>query len=155
MKTIRELYAEVMADESLRREYMAAEESGREEEFMRAHGCAATAEELAQFIENAGGDDFGGRASGELSDDELDDIAAGRKCGTLYKNGRPRVLPSNMCEKWTCYLCGSGAGKRHDRAKHTISPEDGVNIIVSVKERCSECEHYFGGLCMNPARYNN
>ena len=153
MKTLDELYREVMADGALLQEYLSAAENGGVEDFLKAHECAATAQELAEFIN--GGCGSGDEPRGELSDDELDDVAAGRKCGTLYKNGRPRVLPSNMCEKWTCYLCGSGAGKRHDRAKHTISPEDGVNIIVSVKERCSECEHYFGGLCMNPARYNN
>ncbi len=148
MKTLEELYIEVKADGALMQEYKAACDNGKVAEFLRAHECAATGDEVNAFLSAHG-------TSGELSDDELDDVAAGKKCGTLYKNGRPRVLPSNKCEKWTCYLCGSGAGKRHDRAKHTISPEDGVNIIVSVEERCSECRHYFGGLCMNPARYNN
>ena len=152
MKTLNELYSEVTADEALMQEYKSACENGTVGEFLRAHECRASEDEVNAFLAAHG---TSGEPHGELSDDELDSVAAGRKCGTLYKNGRPRVLPSNKCEKWTCYLCGCGAGQKHDRARHTVSPEEGVNLITSVKVRCDECRHYFGGLCMNPARYNN
>lgn len=153
MKTIRELYAEVIADESLRAEYMAAEECGREEEFMRAHGCAATADELAQFIENAGGaDEYSERASGELSDDELDDVAAGKKCGTVYSDGKPVVSKHNSCNRWRCFKCGCKKGGKHDDVQYLHWP-------VDYSTHCDGCKYFsytfHFGTCEHPARRNN
>ncbi len=150
MKTLDELYREVMADDSLKSEYIEAAVSGRAEDFLRAHGCDAAAEELAQFIETAGGDDFGERASGELSDDELDDVAAGKKCGTIYHNGRPVVTALNSCDRWRCYLCGCSRREKH---KNTHTPG-----YVS-GHCCNTCKYYkLSGalyLCEHPARRNN
>ena len=42
--------------------------------------------------------------SGELADDELDNVAG----GTCYKGKRPVVTVGNTCEYWTCKLCGDG-----------------------------------------------
>ncbi len=36
--------------------------------------------------------------TGELADDELDNVAGGRKCGTIYKDHRPVVTGINKCE---------------------------------------------------------
>ena len=37
--------------------------------------------------------------AGELADDELDNVAGGIKCGTVYKDGWPVVIPNcNSCE---------------------------------------------------------
>ena len=36
--------------------------------------------------------------SGEHSDDELDSVAGGRKCGTIYYEGYPVVSNFNSCE---------------------------------------------------------
>ncbi len=36
--------------------------------------------------------------NGALADDELDNVAGGRKCGTIYKDGRPVVTTLNSCE---------------------------------------------------------
>lgn len=153
MKTIRELYSEVMSDDSLQREYMAAEESGREVEFMKAHGCEATAQELEEFMKNAGGvsgDSAGGR-SGELSDDELDDVAAGKKCGTVYSDGKPVCSKYNSCRRWRCNKCGVPANGNHD-----------FNIIHWPTDTITHCESckYFSytihfGTCSHPARKNN
>ena len=38
--------------------------------------------------------------AGELGDDELDSVAGGRKCGTIYKEGRPVILSLNSCEHY-------------------------------------------------------
>ncbi len=35
---------------------------------------------------------------GELADDELDNVAGGRKCGTIYKDDMPVVTAFNSCE---------------------------------------------------------
>ncbi len=50
---------------------------------------------------------------GELSDDELDSVAGGRKCGTMYYDHRPVVTIGNSCgryrdEKTKRYDTGNG-----------------------------------------------
>ena len=47
--------------------------------------------------------------SGELSDDELDNVAG----GTCYKGDRPITTIGNYCEFWTCKDCG---GNDYDHA---------------------------------------
>ena len=65
MKTLNDFYAEVMADESLKAEYIEAAENGKIEEFLKAHGCEVTLSEFDEFMKNAD------VKSGELSDDEM------------------------------------------------------------------------------------
>lgn len=148
MKTIRELYAEVMADEALQKEYIQAAENGGVEDFLKAHECAASAQDLAEFIN--GGCGSGDEPRGELSDDELDDVAAGKKCGTIYHNGRPVVTALNSCDRWRCYLCGCSRREKH---KNTHTPG-----YVS-GHCCNTCKYYkLSGalyLCEHPARRNN
>lgn len=148
MKTIDELYREVMADGALLQEYLSAAENGGVEDFLKAHECAATAQELAEFIN--GGCGSGDEPRGELSDDELDDIAAGKKCGTIYHNGRPVVTALNSCDRWRCYLCGCSRREKH---KNTHTPG-----YVS-GHCCNTCKYYkLSGalyLCEHPARRNN
>ena len=69
MKTLQDLYSEVIANDELKNEFMEAAKDGRTTEFLKAHGCEATVEELAAFMKE--------RESGELSDEELDDAAGG------------------------------------------------------------------------------
>ncbi len=52
---------------------------------------------------------------GELADDELDNVAGGRKCGTIYYHDMPVITPLNSCEYYCtaygktdngyCYTC--------------------------------------------------
>ncbi len=77
--------------------------------------------------------------TGELNDDELDNVAGGKKCGTLYDDGRPIVIPSsNTCEYWK------------DKTTFEVIPEGG---------KCSSCIHChtrkFGWVCMANERYDN
>ena len=76
MKTLQDLYSEVIANDELKTEFMEAAKDGRPMEFLKAHDCEATAEELAAFMKE--------RTTGELSDEELDD-AAGGGCNTSTK----------------------------------------------------------------------
>lgn len=76
MKTLQELYDEVMASDELKREFMAIsgdEENAREKvsEFLKKHDCDATLEELKAFFED--------REDGELSEDELEAVAGGKR----------------------------------------------------------------------------
>ena len=80
--------------------------------------------------------------TGELNDDELDNVAGGKKCGTTYDDwGRPVVTPYNSCEHYT-----------HKNSKENI-PHGGD---------CEDCFHVaepFGTFklrhCNCPERRNN
>ena len=145
MKTLDELYHEVMADDSLKSEYIEAAGNGGAADFLKAHGCEATEQELEEFMKNGG-------KSGELSDDELDNVAAGKKCGTVYKNGRPVVTIWNACEHFGCKKCG----------KLGVLMYNGWRCLTLSCDTIADCQHckfcrYTGGLwlCYNDARRND
>ena len=69
MKTLQELYSEIIASEELKAAFAEAAKSGKTAEFLKAQGVEATAEELAAFLKS--------RPGGELSDEELDNVAGG------------------------------------------------------------------------------
>ena len=152
MKTLNELYIEVNADESLKAEYVEAAENGKIEEFLKAHDCEATISEFDEFMKNADG------KSGELSDDELDNVAAGKKCGTVYKNGRPVVAVTNgyECDYFRCKTCG--------KTRAEVCQDSSKGPVLSPNchrsgPRCGRCKHckYIGGLwlCYCEERVNN
>ncbi len=150
MKTLSEIYTEVMSGENLKAEYFEAAENGRIEEFLKAHGCEATLGELDEFMKGAGAE------SGELSDDELDNVAAGKKCGTVYKDGHPVVTVANSCDFYRCKTCG--------RSKPEVQEDCAGNSKFAPPchrqgAMCSGCEfcRYKGGLwlCYCKERVNN
>ena len=69
MKTLQELYKEITSGDELKKAFLEAAKNGKAVEFLRTHGCEATEEEIAAFLKT--------RASGELSDEELDGVAGG------------------------------------------------------------------------------
>ena len=75
MKTLKELYKEVIASDELMKEFMDAakdEENVQKnmEEFLKKHGCDATFDELKAFFED--------NSEGELEEDELESVAGGK-----------------------------------------------------------------------------
>ena len=50
MKTLEELYNEILADEGLKEQLKAAAKENKVEEFFKAQGCEATIEEVKEFI---------------------------------------------------------------------------------------------------------
>ena len=73
MKTVQEFYKEVMANEELKEQFIEAAKAGRQEEFLKEHGCDATAAEVSAFLDAKANEDA------PLSFDELEN-AAGGKC---------------------------------------------------------------------------
>ena len=71
MKTIEELYSEVMASDELKKEFCSIKPE-EVEDFAKKHGCNATFDEIKAFL-NAKS-----TASGELSDDEIEQVAGGK-----------------------------------------------------------------------------
>ena len=68
MKSLQDLYKEIIANNELKKAFTEAAKSGKALEFIKAHGCETTEEELKAFLS---------KQSGELSDDELDNASGG------------------------------------------------------------------------------
>ena len=73
MKTLQELYSEIIASDELKNAFVGAMKAGKLEDFLKEHGCEATAEEVKEFIETKAAED----TPIELSEDELKQVAAG------------------------------------------------------------------------------
>jgi hypothetical protein len=73
MKTVQELYGEVVASDRLKKAFTKAMKANKLEDFLKAHDCEATVEEVAEFIEAKASED----APIELSDEELKYVAGG------------------------------------------------------------------------------
>ncbi len=75
--------------------------------------------------------------TGELSDDELDDVAGGEKCGTTYHDGWPVVSILNSCDLFEDH-------KTHEKKSGGY---------------CIDCAHHSKDglleLCKNPKRRYN
>ena len=69
MKTLQELYSEIIASDELKAAFAEAAKSGKALDFLKDHGCEATEEELKAFLS--------AKNSGEISDEELDNVAGG------------------------------------------------------------------------------
>ena len=124
---LEELYTKTMSDEALKKAYMDAVREKKIAEFLAANGCEATEEELRAFLDSKE------NKTGELADDELDQVAGGKRCGTSYNRyGQPEVAPFNCCEFYT----DKNTGERR--------PDDG---------RCDECKHDLGSFGSLGFRY--
>ena len=71
MKTVQELYNEVMSNKELKAELVEAAKTGRFPEFLKEHGCDASLEEVAAFLKEKANEDS------PLSFDELGNAAGG------------------------------------------------------------------------------
>ena len=113
---------------------------------------AKTAEELASLAKENGIELTSEEANtyfaqlnpkgGELADDDLDSVAGGRKCGTIYKDGRPVVAIFNSCEHYHYY----------------DSSTKGKDAGIGWCRQCIHLGYASGGLltvCNCPERYEN
>ena len=84
MKTIEELFSEVMANDELKKEFCALKPE-EVENFAEKHGCKATFDEIKTFLTEKSA------KSGELSDEEIERVAGGNKI-----SGRDIVLSISL-----------------------------------------------------------
>ena len=73
MKTIQELYSEVIVSDEQKKALVEAMKANKLEDFLKAHGCEATAEEIKEYIEAKAAED----TPIELSEDELEQVVGG------------------------------------------------------------------------------
>ena len=100
----------------------------------KENGLELTAEEAKTYFAKLNAKE------GEIADDELDNVAGGRKCGTIYKDGWPVVVGSfNTCDLY----------KRNP---------DSTDIWGD-STLCDTCTHFsvdgILNVCKNPQRYEN
>ena len=75
MKTLQEFYNEVTGSDELKKAFVEAMKTNSVKEFLESHGCAATPEEVGEFLaEKAAGD-----KPLELSPEQLAKVAGGDK----------------------------------------------------------------------------
>ena len=80
--------------------------------------------------------------TGELADDELDNVAG----GGCYHNGDLVVTPLGYCRDWICSECGSGAewkefGENGVMLPSCKTPEKHSGKFV-FKAHCCNCKYY-------------
>ena len=85
--------------------------------------------------------------TGELADDELDNVAGGDKCGTTYRDGRPVVSGLNYCDRWRCEKCRNAGEDGSNCTKHS-----GGSFCMTCAYSRSESGLL---LCYHPDRYHN
>ena len=83
MKTLQELYNEVIQSDELKKEFLEAGKNGKAEEFIKNHGCDATLDEIKAFFEAHA------KSDKELSVEELENVAGG---GCNAKTGYEAAL---------------------------------------------------------------
>jgi len=103
MKTIQELYSEIMANQELKEQFIEAANAGKQEEFLKAHGCEATLEEVKAFLEAKQKEDA------PLSFDELEN-AAGGTCNytTILETVTSVMTVGTVCGIMAAASAGTG-----------------------------------------------
>lgn len=104
MKTIQELYDEVMASEALKAQCIEAVNAGRQEQFLREHGCEATPEEVTAFLKEKAEEDA------PLSVGELEN-AAGGGCKTATEGVVSMISAGLACAAWA--IASASMKNRH------------------------------------------
>ena len=74
MKSLQELYVEIVENDNLKSEFIAAVSQGEQQtlDFVNSHGCDVTLEEMKAFADGMKSD-----VEGELSEEELQNVAGG------------------------------------------------------------------------------
>ena len=92
----------------------------------KENGIEVTEEEAAAYFAQM-------KKNGELSDEELDNVAGG---GCHAKDGRLVVTAGYTCEDFTCRICGS---HRRDYHSHVTNLESRSATIV--QPTCNGCKY--------------
>jgi hypothetical protein len=109
MKTIQELYNEIVVSKELKEQFIEAVKAGKQEAFLKEHGCEATLEEVAAFLKAKAEEDA------PLSFDELENSAGGTCNGQTAGEAVTSVLTFGAgCVAWFVVSLGGGlAGTLH------------------------------------------
>ena len=99
MKTVQELYSEVIASDKLKKAFVKAMKANKLEDFLKANGCEATAEEVQEFLAAKAAAD----TPIELTDDQLKFVAAGTFVDSVECSHKGNTCNcSNSCIRDCC-----------------------------------------------------
>lgn len=99
MKTVQELYNEIIAGDEQKRALVEAMKADKLGDFLKLHDCEATAEEVQEFIETKAAED----APIELSEDELKRVAGGSFVDSVECSHKGNTCNcSNTCIRDCC-----------------------------------------------------
>ena len=110
MKTLQDLYKEIINSDELKKAFLEAAKAGKALEFIKAQGCETTEEELKAFLS---------KQSGELSDDELDNAAGGGCNDETMVEGFMSVFSAGL------YCALTAVASAADGYVGQMGPEDG------------------------------
>ncbi len=96
---------------------------------------AALARENGYELTEESADEYFARLNkgGELSDDELDNVAG----GGCDRNNDPAVVIANRCNDWECILCGGRITP--GTTVHGDHNCPGTNILIDIS--CNRCKY--------------
>ena len=78
MKTLEEFVKEINASEELQKEIAELKDKASLEAFLKVHGCNATVDEFAEFVET--------KKEGEIGDEAAENVSGGLWCRSIMKN---------------------------------------------------------------------
>jgi predicted ribosomally synthesized peptide with nif11-like leader len=98
MKTLQDLYTEIVASEELKKAFAQAAKDNKVADFLKAQGCDATEDEFKAFLTEKA------KTDKALSDDELENVAGGWSTSFLCPrpeswNGCALTTKEEMCHK--------------------------------------------------------
>ncbi len=107
MKTLQELYEEIVASDELKTAFAKASKDGKVPDFLKAQGCEVTEEELCAFLKSR---------TGELSDEEMDNVAGGGcNTATEFEALYSTITAGLICVAWVLASNDDGyVGQRKD-----------------------------------------
>ena len=122
MKTLQELYGEVIASDKLKKEFAEAAKSGKTEDFLKANGCEVSEEDLVAFLKD--------RSGKELTDEELDNAAG----GTCNENTALEAVYSTFSAGVLCLLLaalsaateGAHVGQQNEKEGRICNAQGGI-----------------------------
>ena len=103
MKSIQELYNEIMGSQELKAQFIESAKAGKQEEFLKAHGCEATLQEVQTFLE------ANQKKDAPLSFDELENAAGGTCNQTTILEGMASIITAGtVCGVMAAISAGVG-----------------------------------------------
>lgn len=91
MKTFKELFAEIVTSDELKKAYEEAVKAGSVEAFLKEQGCEATVEDVVNFFKEQS-------AAAELSEEEMKAVAGG-----FHDDGGCIIVPGmSTMTPWSC-----------------------------------------------------
>ncbi len=98
MKTVQELYGEIIASDELKKTFVEAMKADKIEDFLKLHDCEATVEEVREYTETKASED----TPIELSDDELRQVAGGTEVTDTFNSLDETCDCSDTCIRNCC-----------------------------------------------------